>query len=101
MNRTECGATVVLIMRSRRAKKGQALIEYAFLMVLLTTITFAVILLAGNQLKTALNDVSFEFQHLTDTNTYAPDGSVVPPGTTLSCQPGTQPTLRGHRWKCH
>ena len=87
-------------MRSQRAKKGQALIEYAFLMVLLATITVAVIILAGTQLKTAYNDVSFEFQHLADTNTYAPDGSVVPPGTTVSCQPGTQPILRGHRWKC-
>ncbi len=100
MRRTESGATVVLAMRSRRAKKGQALIEYAFLMVLLATITFAVILLAGNQLKDTYNDISFEFTHLTDTNTYAPDGSIVPPGTTASCPPGTQPVLRGHRWKC-
>jgi Flp pilus assembly pilin Flp len=88
-------------MRRPHGQKGQALIEYAFLMVLLSTIAIAVILLAGNQLKTAYNDVSFEFNHLTDSNTYAPDGSIVPPGTTASCTPGTQPVLRGHRWKCH
>src|SRR5438067_8724408 len=101
MSRTETGATVVLAMRRQRAKNGQALIEYAFLMVLLATISIAVILLAGNQLKTAYNDISFEFNHLTDSNSYAPDGSVVPSGTTISCTPGTQPVLRGHKWKCH
>jgi len=101
MNRTESGATVVLTMRRRRAKKGQALIEYAFLIVLLATVMIAVILLAGSQLKSAYNDVSFEFNHLADTNTYAPDGSVVPPGTTPSCPSGTQPALRGHKWKCN
>jgi Flp pilus assembly pilin Flp len=87
-------------VKKRSRKSGQALIEYAFLMVLLATISFAVIALAGNQLKGIYNDVSFEFAHLTDGNTYAPDGSVVPPGTTLSCPPGTQPVLRGHQWKC-
>jgi Flp pilus assembly pilin Flp len=100
MSRTESGATVVLAMRRKRGQKGQALIEYGFLMVLLSTIAIAVILLAGNQLKATFNDVSFEFQHLTDTSTYAPDGSVVPPGSTISCAPGTQPVLRGHKWKC-
>ena len=100
MSRTKSGATVVLAMRRQRAQNGQALIEYAFLMVLLATISFAVILLAGNQLKTAYNDVTFEFTHLTDANTYAPDGSVVPPGTTATCPPGQQSELRGHKWKC-
>lgn len=101
MNRTESSATVVLAMRRQRAKKGQALIEYAFLMVLLATISVAVVVLAGKQLQSTYNDISFEFQHLTDTNTYAPDGSVVPPGSTISCAPGTQPVLRGHRWTCN
>jgi Flp pilus assembly pilin Flp len=101
MNRTETSATVVLTMRRRRAKKGQALIEYAFLMVLIATITFAVILLAGGQVRGTYNDISFEFTHLTDTNTYAPDGSVVPPGTTPSCPSGVLAQLRGHRWKCN
>jgi Flp pilus assembly pilin Flp len=88
-------------MKKRRRQSGQALIEYAFLMVLLATITFAVVILAGNQLTGVYNDISFEFNHLTDTNTYAPDGSIVPPGTTPSCPSGAQPGLRGHKWKCN
>jgi Flp pilus assembly pilin Flp len=103
MNRTESGATVVLAMRRQRAKNGQAMVEYAFLMVLLATITFAVILLAGNQLKTAYNDISFEFTHITDASTYMPDGSAVAPDASppaAACPPGQTLQLRGHKWKC-
>ena len=88
-------------MKKQRKKSGQALIEYAFLLVLLATVAFAVIALAGNQLMGAYNDVSFEFAHLTDSNTYASDGSIVPSGTTPSCPSGAQAALRGHKWKCN
>lgn len=103
MNRTLSDATVVLAMKRRVKKKGQALIEYAFLLVLLATITFAVIVLAGSQVQGLYQDVSFEFTHLLDSNTYAPNGAVVPPGQSPA--PGTCPTgqtleLRGHKWKC-
>src|SRR5437764_11947087 len=104
MDRTECGATVVSAMKRRRMKSGQALIEYAFLMVLLATITFAVVALAGNQLKGLYDEVSFEFTHIVDNQTYAPDGvTVVPTGTTpdpSECPPGKTLELTGHKWKC-
>ena len=103
MTRTESGASVVLNMKKRRKKSGQALIEYSFLMVLLATISFAVIALAGNQLRGAFDDISYEFAHLTDTTTLAPDGTTVTPGTTPgtgSCPPGNTIELRGHKWKC-
>ena len=104
MNRTQCGATVVLLMSRRRKKQGQALVEYAFLMVLLATISFAVIALAGNQLKGLYDEVSFEFTHIVDNQTYAPDGTtVVPAGTTpdpSECPPGKTLQLTGHKWKC-
>jgi hypothetical protein len=90
-------------MRRHRAQTGQALIEYAFLLVLLATIGFAVIILAGNQLASTYNDVSFEFVHLTDTSTYLPDGSAVAPGASppaVSCSAGETLQLRGHKWKC-
>lgn len=104
MSHTEIDASVVVIMSARRKKQGQALVEYAFLMVLLATITFAVIALAGNQLTGLYNDLSFEFQHITDTNTYTANGTVVPPGSTPppgTCPVGQTPELRGHKWKCH
>ncbi len=91
-------------MRRRRGKSGQALIEYAFLMVLLATVAIAVIIMAGNQLKGAYNDVSYEFNHLTDASTLAPDGiTTLSPGTTPppgSCAPTQSLQLRGHKWKC-
>jgi Flp pilus assembly pilin Flp len=88
-------------MKRRRRKSGQALTEYAFLLVLLAGIAIAVLVLAGGQLKGTFNDVSFEFTHLTDGNTYAPDGSIVAPGTMPSCTSGAPPQLRGHKWKCN
>lgn len=90
-------------VRNLRDKKGQAVIEYAFLMVLLATITFAVIALAGNQLKSLYSDVAFEFTHLTDINQYSPDGTQLSPGTSPTpgaCPSGTELQLRGHKWHC-
>jgi Flp pilus assembly pilin Flp len=103
MSRTECGATVVLAMKRHRHKSGQALIEYAFLMVLLATVAIAVIIMAGTQLTTLYSDVSYEFTHLTDSTTLAPDGvTTVSPGASpsSSCPAGTTLHLQGHKWKC-
>jgi Flp pilus assembly pilin Flp len=103
MSRTKSGATVVLAMKTRRKKSGQALIEYAFLMVLLATISFAVIALAGSQLKGLYDEVSYEFSHITDATTVAPDGTTLGPGVSPSpdaCPPGTTAQLKGHKWKC-
>jgi Flp pilus assembly pilin Flp len=91
-------------MKRQRRKSGQALIEYAFLMVLLATVAIAVIIMAGSQLKSVYNDVSYEFNHLTDASTLAPDGvTTLSPGTSPaagSCPAGTSLQLRGHKWKC-
>jgi len=91
-------------MKKRRRQSGQALIEYAFLMVLLATITFAVVALAGNQLQGTFQDVSYELNHLADTSTLAPDGTtILSPGVTpapVSCPSGQSMQLRGHKWKC-
>ncbi|HYY46621.1 MAG TPA: hypothetical protein VE951_06145 [Candidatus Angelobacter sp.] len=103
MSHTEIDASVVVMVNRRRKKRGQALIEYAFLMVLLATITFAVIALAGNQLTSLYSDLSFEFQHLTDSNTYTQTGTTVASGATPpagTCAPVETPVLRGHKWKC-
>jgi Flp pilus assembly pilin Flp len=90
-------------MKKRRRLSGQALTEYAFLLVLLATITFAVVALAGNQLQGTYQDVSYELSHLTDASTLAPDGSTLAPGVTPApgqCPPGQSAQLRGHIWKC-
>jgi Flp pilus assembly pilin Flp len=91
-------------MKRRRRKSGQALIEYAFLLVLLAGIMIAVLVLAGNQLSGTFNDISYEFNHLTDTSTLAPDGiTTLGPGAAppaADCPVGQSPQLRGHKWKC-
>jgi Flp pilus assembly pilin Flp len=104
MSRTQSGATVVLTVKKRhRRKSGQALIEYAFLMALLSMVVIAVMIMAGNQLAGVYNDVSYEFSHLTDAATLAPDGvTIVAPGASpaASCPAGQTLQLRGHKWKC-
>jgi Flp pilus assembly pilin Flp len=90
-------------MKRRRRQRGQALIEYAFLLVLLATISFAVLVLAGAQLKGAFDDVSYELTHITDPTTVAADGTTVGPGATPAsntCSTGQHEELRGHKWKC-
>jgi Flp pilus assembly pilin Flp len=90
-------------MKRHRRKSGQALIEYAFLMVLLATVAIAVIIMAGNQLTSIYSDVSYEFTHLTDAATLAPDGvTTIAPGASpaASCAVGETLQLRGHKWKC-
>ena len=71
-------------------------------MVLLATVAFGVLALAGSQLSDLYQETSFEFTHLLDSNTYAPDGSTVAPATTpsVSCPAGESLQLRGHKWKC-
>jgi len=104
MNRRQTAATFVLAMKRNRRKSGQALIEYAFLMILLATVAIAVIIMAGNQLSSTYNDVSYEFAHLTDASTLAPDGvTTVAPGASpaASCPAGQTMQLRGHKWKCN
>ena len=103
MRHTETGATVVLAMKRHRHQSGQAVIEYAFLMVLLATVAIAVIIMAGSQLSSIYSDVSYEFTHLTDTATLAPDGvTTVAPGASpaASCPAGETLQLLGHKWKC-
>jgi Flp pilus assembly pilin Flp len=104
MDRTKTDATVVEVMKRRRTQGGQALIEYAFLLVLLATICFAVLVLAGAQLKGAFDDVSYELTHITDPTTVAADGTTVSPGATPAtntCGTGQHEELRGHKWHCH
>jgi Flp pilus assembly pilin Flp len=75
---------------SRRA--GQALIEYAILLVLLTSITIGVIFLAGDQLGVAFNDVSYDIGHASD-----PAPATVAPHT---CPDGTTAVQRHNKWRC-
>ncbi len=91
-------------MKRRRRQSGQALIEYAFLLVLMATISLALIVLAGTQIQGAFSDMSYEITHITDSNTLAPNGiTTLGPGASPaagSCPPGQTAQLRGHKWKC-
>jgi Flp pilus assembly pilin Flp len=59
--------SVAMKFGARRANQlGQALIEYAFLFVLVATITVAVVALAGNQVQSTIDNIQQHLVHLTD-----------------------------------
>lgn len=74
-----------------RAEQGQTLVEYAFLLILVSTVAIAVIVLAGAQLKSFYDDISYEFTHLTDTTLVG----------SPTCPNGSPAQLRGHRYHCN
>jgi hypothetical protein len=74
----------------RRA--AQAVIEYAFLLIILATITIGVVFLAGDQLGLAFNDFSYDVGHV---------GDLAP--ITVSphpCTDGTVAVFRHNKWRC-
>lgn len=52
--------------RGRRRERGQALVEYAFLLIVLITIGISVIVLAGNQLQTTYQTAYDHVVHIAD-----------------------------------
>ncbi len=73
-----------------RRKAGQALIEYAFLFILLATITLAVLTLAGQQLQVTFNDIRFDLDHLGDATVSQPH----------DCSDGTTAVWRHNKYRC-
>lgn len=74
------------------SRAGQAVIEYTILLVMLATITIGVLVLAGDQLGVAFNDVSYDVGHVSD-----------PAPVTASphaCLDGTVAVVRHTKWRC-
>ncbi|TMG35437.1 MAG: hypothetical protein E6H92_11450 [Chloroflexi bacterium] len=78
-------------VRVRTRERGQAIIEYGFLLILVATVVIAVVILAGGQLKALYQDVADEFNFLATTSI---SGSP-------TCPDGTPAILRGHKYKCN
>lgn len=74
-----------------RGERGQALVEYGFLLILVSTVAIAVVILAGAQLKSFFDDVTYELTHVTDATTIG----------SPTCPDGTPAELRGHKYKCN
>ena len=82
-----------LRMSERSRQTGQALVEYAFLFVLLATISIAVIMLAGTELKSTYDQISYQLGHL---------GTQVMVGNTpQTCPDGTAAVLQANKYWCH
>jgi Flp pilus assembly pilin Flp len=55
-------------MKRRRGRMGQALIEYAFLMILVATVLVAVVALAGNQVKSTVTKLETCISQMSNQN---------------------------------
>lgn len=70
MTDSNFGVSVVPAMptlrRRARRKSGQAVIEYAFLLIVVATIGISVIVLAGNQIKQTYNNAVDHVVHIAD-----------------------------------
>ncbi len=77
--------------RVHTRERGQAIVEYGFLLILLASVVIAVVILAGGQLKGLYQDISDEFTNLATT---------VITGTP-TCPNGSPAVLRGHKYKCN
>lgn len=75
------------------SRAGQAVIEYAFLLIILATITIGVIFLAGQQVAIAFNDITYDTAHISD-----PAPVTVSPHT---CADGTAAVFRHTKWRCN
>jgi Flp pilus assembly pilin Flp len=80
-----------MIKRSRTGRRGQGMIEFALILVLIACVAIVTIALTGNQLSLTLIDIQEAVANPGDTG----DTSV------FTCPDGTTAVLHGHKYHCH
>jgi Flp pilus assembly pilin Flp len=76
---------------SRQRRKGQSMVEFALILVLVACVAIAAITVAGNDLVKVYEDI---------------EQAVTNPGdlggtTAYTCPDGTPAVLHGHKYHCH
>lgn len=77
-------------LRQRIARRGQSMVEYAIILVLVACVCIAAISVLGNQVNATFQDVEEALLNPND------------PGATAAytCPNGTIATLHGHKYHC-
>ena len=78
-------------LRDRMQKKGQSMVEFALILVLIAVVCITVISVTGNQLALTFTDIQ-------EAVTYPDDAGATAPYT---CPDGTTAVLHGHKYHCH
>jgi len=77
-------------LRNQATRKGQSMVEYAIILVLVACVAIAAITVAGNQ-------VNLTFQDIEEALLYPDDPGAT---TAYTCPGGTTAILHGHKYHC-
>ena len=78
-------------VRSRTARRGQSMVEYAIILVLIACVCIGVISLLGNQVSASFQDIEEALMNPNDPGATA----------TYTCPDGTPAVLHGHKYHCN
>jgi Flp pilus assembly pilin Flp len=76
--------------RRRARRKGQSMVEFALILVLVAVVVIATLAVTGNQLVLTFQDIQEAVSNPSDT------GST----STYTCPDGTTAVLHGHKYHC-
>jgi Flp pilus assembly pilin Flp len=76
--------------RSRRRSRGQSMVEYAIILVLVAVLCIGVMTSMGNQVSLTFQDIQAYLQNPTDAGGTSP----------YTCPDGTTSVLHGHKYHC-
>ena len=77
--------------RDRMQRKGQSMVEFALILVLIAVVAMVTITMTGNQLLLAYQDIEEAVSNPGDAGGTAP----------YTCGDGTPAVLHGHKYHCH
>jgi Flp pilus assembly pilin Flp len=78
-------------LRKQAMRKGQSMVEYAIILVLVACVCIGVISVTGNQITATFQDIEEALMNPGDAG-----------GTAVyTCPDGTPAVLHGHKYHCH
>jgi Flp pilus assembly pilin Flp len=80
-----------MMQRSRKGRRGQSMVEFALILVLVACVAMAAITVAGNELSKTYEDITQALLNPYDTTASSP----------FTCSDGTPSVLHGHKYHCH
>jgi Flp pilus assembly pilin Flp len=80
-----------MIKRSRTGRRGQGMVEFALILVLVACVAIITITVTGNQLTLTFQDIEEAVANPGDAGATSP----------FTCPDGTTAVLHGHKYHCH
>jgi Flp pilus assembly pilin Flp len=78
-------------LRQQAKQKGQSMVEYAIILVLVACVCIGVLAVTGNQVTATFQDIEEALMNPGDTG-----------GTAVyTCPDGTPAVMHGHKYHCH